>query len=270
MRASCGCGVCSRTLQVRLRRHRPLWTQGLRPRLRGTRGWCHCRLPWHLHPQPAACLCLLRHPQVSLSWQFRQLNCLVLLCLLYPCTPTCVEVPHAPAFLLCAPVLPSAPMMPGGSPGGTLGTTGGMVGGAPGVAGSTGMLSGGVPLSGMNTPLPIRPGSGWATPAQPRHQGQGQEPVQGRAAAAVPKPVAQGVAVAEPAMAPMPVSPKKKKKKAAAVGVSSAIATAAPSGSTPVPDGATLVGDSTACPGLWRYDAARGSRHLYPSQDTMR
>ncbi|KAI8468095.1 MAG: hypothetical protein J3K34DRAFT_479376 [Monoraphidium minutum] len=41
-------------------------------------------------------------------------------------------------------------------------------------------------------------------------------------------------------------------------------------GATPVPDGATLVGDSPACPGLWRYDSRAGARRLYPSQAVMR
>ena len=58
--------------------------------------------------------------------------------------------------------------------------------------------------------------------------------------------------------------------RAAAAPARAAAAAPRPPARAPVPDGATLLGaDEAACPGVWRYDAVRGAKRLYPSQGVL-
>jgi len=68
-----------------------------------------------------------------------------------------------------------------------------------------------------------------------------------------------------PAATPLMQRPQAPQRAAAAAAAVPTAAALIPPGSVPVPDGATLVGGSSSCPGLWRYDSVRGTKRLYSS-----
>ncbi|GBF90627.1 hypothetical protein Rsub_03199 [Raphidocelis subcapitata] len=130
-------------------------------------------------------------------------------------------------------------------------------------------LTGGIPGATIGSNFgrnqAIRPGSvrGPITPGTPVRASRARPPPQPPAPPPPPPapPAAPSRPLVVPAAPPIPFTPGVRP---------GALAPQPQPGARLLPDGATLVGNKPECPGLWRYDAARGAKRLYPSVDVWR